>query len=205
LNDLRGRRDVTEGTFADLIQRVRAGDEKAALELHETYGSQLRRIIRVRLTQPGLRRQMDSVDICQSVFGDFFAGMAMGRYDLDSPAQLMQLLATMARHRLSYHTNKQKAARRDIRRVEGKAIEEFAVAGGEGTPSQAASARELLERFQQGLSEYERFLVRQRHSGRSWDEIASMTDRTADALRKQYDRAMKRVSGEMGLEEANDG
>lgn len=43
------------------------------------YGEPLRRIVRMRFTDARLRRQMDSMDICQSVFGDFFVRMALGR------------------------------------------------------------------------------------------------------------------------------
>ena len=73
---------AAEVTFLELMQRVRAGEETAALELHATYADQLQRIIRVRLTQPALRRQIDSLDICQSVFADFFVRTALGQYDL---------------------------------------------------------------------------------------------------------------------------
>jgi DNA-directed RNA polymerase specialized sigma24 family protein len=130
-----GREDAVaaEGTFLEVMQRVRAGDETAALELHATYADQLQRIIRVRLTQPALRRQMDSIDICQSVFADFFVRTALGQYDLQSPTELIKLLATMARNRLIYHAQKQRAARRDIRRVEAGAVEDFALPGGEGS------------------------------------------------------------------------
>jgi hypothetical protein len=69
---------AAEGTFLEVMQRVRAGDETAALELHATYADQLQRIIRVRLTQPALRRQMDSIDICQSVLADFSSARRWG-------------------------------------------------------------------------------------------------------------------------------
>ena len=119
------------------MQRLRVGDEKAALELHGLYAEQLQRIVRVRLTQPALRRQMDSIDICQSVFADFFVRAAMGQYDPQSPAELLRLLAAMARHRLIYHAKKQKAARRDMRRTEGGAIEDLALAGAGGRPAKS--------------------------------------------------------------------
>ena len=44
-----GREDAVaaEGTFLVLRQRLRAGDETAASELHATYADRLRRMIRV--------------------------------------------------------------------------------------------------------------------------------------------------------------
>jgi RNA polymerase sigma factor (sigma-70 family) len=196
---------VAEGAFQELMQRVRAGDETAAVELHATYADQVQRIIRVRLTQPALRRQMDSLDICQSVFADFFVRTALGQYDLKSPTELIKLLATMARHRLIHHAQKQRAARRDVRRVEAGAVEDFALPGGGGTPSQIVSARELLQQCQERLTDEERSLLEQRRAGHGWEEIAKATGRSAEAVRKQYERAIKRVSGELGMEEFADG
>jgi RNA polymerase sigma factor (sigma-70 family) len=202
-----GKEDAVaaEGTFLELMQRLRAGDETAALELHATYADQLQRIIRVRLTQPALRRQMDSIDICQSVFADFFVRTALGQYDLKSPTELLKLLATMGRNRLIYHAQKQRAARRDIGRVEGAAVEDFALPGGGGTPSQIVAARELLHECQARLTPDERALFEQRRAGHGWDEIAAAAGKSAEAVRKQYERAIKRVSGELGMEEFADG
>jgi RNA polymerase sigma-70 factor (ECF subfamily) len=195
---------TAEGPFLELLRRIRAGDETAAVELHATYAEQLQRIIRVQLTQPALRRQMDSLDICQSVFADFFVRTALGQYDLQSPSELLKLLATMARHRLIHHAQKQKAARRDIRRVEAGAIEDFALAGSGGTPSQIVSAREILQECHARLSADERELVERRRSGQSWDEIAAAVGKSAEAVRKQYERGLKRVSGELGIEDFAD-
>jgi RNA polymerase sigma factor (sigma-70 family) len=196
---------AAEGTFLELMQRLRAGDETAALELHATYADQLRRFIRVRLTQPAMRRQMDSIDICQSVFADFFVRTALGQYDLQSPTELLKLLATMGRNRLIHHAQKQRAARRDIGRVEGGPVEDFALSGGEGTPSQIVAARELLHECQARLTPDERALFEQRRAGHGWDEIAAATGKSAEAVRKQYERAIKRISGELGMEEFADG
>ncbi|MBC8354995.1 MAG: hypothetical protein H8E66_23705 [Planctomycetes bacterium] len=59
-------------SFDALITRVRRGDERAAEELILRYESDLRVIARVRLTDPRLRRMMDSMDICQSITANFF-------------------------------------------------------------------------------------------------------------------------------------
>jgi DNA-directed RNA polymerase specialized sigma24 family protein len=192
---------TNEGAFSQLMQRLRAGDERAALELHALYAEQLQRIVRVRLTQPALRRTMDSIDICQSVFADFFLRTAMGQYDPQSPAELLRLLAAMARHRLLYHARKQKAARRDVRRVETGAIEDLSLAGGGASPSQIVSARELLQRCQQQLNDEERALLDMRRAGQGWDEIGLAVGKTGEAVRKQFGRTMKRVSDELGIEE----
>src|SRR5206468_2113644 len=55
-----------DASFADLIRRVRQRDEQAAAELVRRYEPAIRVAVRVRLTDPRLRRVVDSMDICQS-------------------------------------------------------------------------------------------------------------------------------------------
>src|SRR4051794_23122623 len=82
--------------FPDLIRRVRAGEPQAAAELVCRYEPEIRRFIRVRLTDPHLRRTLDSVDISQSVLAAFFVRVIAGQFDLEEPSQLIKLLVTMA-------------------------------------------------------------------------------------------------------------
>jgi RNA polymerase sigma factor (sigma-70 family) len=194
-----------ETSFRALIQRVRQGNEEAAAQLHQIYGPQIQRIIRVRLTNRGLRRQLDSLDICQSVFANFFVRMALGQYDISDAAELMKLLSRMARNRLLHHAERHTAARRDMRRVEDVSVENLTLPAPDETPSQIASARELVERFVARLSPAERRLVEYRRAGKTWREISLAVGRTADAARKQYERAVARVSRELDLEPLADG
>ena len=63
-------------SFQDLIGRVRVGDEQAAAQLVRTYEAQIRREVRLRMTDPRLRRLVDSMDICQS---EITTGVAIGK------------------------------------------------------------------------------------------------------------------------------
>src|ERR1043166_5920283 len=85
-------------SFADLIRRVRTGDADAATEIVREYEPAIRRSLRLRL-DPRLRRTADSMDICQAVLCSFFVRAASGQYELETPEQLLKLLATMARHK----------------------------------------------------------------------------------------------------------
>src|SRR5947207_683217 len=58
--------------FRDLMARVRDGDQQAAADLVRALEPELRRAVRVRLSDPRLRRTVDSVDVCQSVLANFF-------------------------------------------------------------------------------------------------------------------------------------
>src|SRR5580704_19564293 len=104
--------------FADLIRRVRSGDEAAATELVQRYEPAIRRAVRIRLSDTRLARAFDSMDVCQSVMASFFVRAALGQYELDAPEQLLKLLATMARHKLADRVDRERAECRDNRRVE---------------------------------------------------------------------------------------
>src|SRR5438046_943040 len=87
-------------SFQDLIRRLREGDADAAAEIVRQYEKEVRRAIRVRLTDPRLRRTLDSMDVCQSVLANFFLRASAGQLDLDEPRDLVRLLVTMARNKV---------------------------------------------------------------------------------------------------------
>ena len=190
-----------ELSFTDLIERVRSGDENAAAELVRRYEPAIRVAVRVRLTDPGLRRFLDSMDICQSVLANFFVRAAAGQFDLDKPERLMKLLVTMARNKVTNYALKEQAARRDKRRVQKGGLDENTLAADQPSPSQVVANRELLQEFRKRLSAGERQLADERALGRSWTEIAEGTGGNPDALRMQLGRAIDRVSRELGLEQ----
>ncbi len=191
-------------SFQALIERVRAGEEAAAAELVRRYEPMVRRAARVRLADPRLGRLLDSMDICQSVMASFFVRAALGQYELDTPDQLLRLLATMARNKLANQANGQRAARRDVRRLEQGDVWAEHVADRGGTPSRQVAAKELLEAARARMSVEERRLLERRQEGAEWAEIAVDEGGSAEALRKKLARAVERVSREIGLDGADD-
>src|SRR5215470_12045704 len=92
---------MTNGdTLRSLLERIRAGDQQAATELVRRFEPALRRAVRLRLRDRQLRRFLDSSDICQAVLLRFFVRVATGQYDLDTPEQVLKLLATLARNQV---------------------------------------------------------------------------------------------------------
>src|SRR5262245_57647224 len=151
--------------LADFVRRIRAGDEEAAADLVRLYEPIVRREIRVRLTDSGLCRALDSMDICQSVMASFFVQAACGRYDLDEPGQLVKLLIGMARNKLAFAARRERAQRRDVRRVVATAADEVDPAGRAATPSRIVAGQELLREVRQRLSDEERQLAERRAQG----------------------------------------
>ncbi|WP_165226813.1 RNA polymerase sigma factor [Aquisphaera insulae] len=186
-----------------LLDRFRAGDAGAAIELVRAYEPHLRRIIRLRIRDSRLRRLYDSADICQSVLASFFARLSLGQFDLESPAQLVRLLEIMARNKLATEARKANVTRR---------VEVGAVASPGGVsavldrPAPGPSVteqvawREMVEMVRVRLSDDERAISDMRAAGCEWSEIAARLDGGPDAVRKRLERAFDRVARELGWE-----
>jgi RNA polymerase sigma-70 factor (ECF subfamily) len=191
-------------TFAALILRVRAGDATAVAELFREYEPAVRRVVRLRLRNPRLRRVLDESDVCQSVFASLFVRVALGQYDLDTPEQLVKLLTVMARNKLTNQALKEQAERRDHRRVDPVGPEDRDLVAPDPTPSEQLALAELVQKCRDSLSPDERRLADLRSQGQEWAGIASQLGGSPEALRKQLARAASRVARQVGLEEAPD-
>jgi RNA polymerase sigma-70 factor (ECF subfamily) len=186
--------------FAEFVGRLRAGDDSAAAEFLRRYGPAIRREVRLRLQGEGLKRLVDSSDVCQSVLASFLFRAAAGQYDLDQPGQLLKLLVAMARNKVASLARKEHAQRRDARRLADDSGHLRLVAGGP-SPSRLAAGKELWQEFQQRLSDEERRLAELRAEGLAWADIAGQLGGTPAGRRMQLTRAVGRVAGELGLDD----
>jgi RNA polymerase sigma factor (sigma-70 family) len=186
----------SDDDFVELIRRVRKGDEQASAELVHRYEPAIRIAVRARLTDPKLRRWLDSMDVCQSVLGNFFVRAATGQFELDRPEQLIALLATMARNRVTSHALMQQAVRRDQRRISPTDATDHDLVDPGPDPSAAVDSRDLLEAVQERLSDQERLLAERWASGDPWAEIGARIGVRPDALRVRLARALERVRRE---------
>jgi RNA polymerase sigma-70 factor (ECF subfamily) len=184
---------TADRSFRDLIGRARAGDAQAAAELVRQFEPEIRRYIRVRLTDPGLHRFLDSVDVFQSVLANFFVRLTAGQFDLDRPEQLVKLLVRMARNKIVDQARKP-ARRRN--QDGGSGLWQGMVDPGQ-SPSAIVAKAEFLSAVRRRLTAEERFLVEQRTEGRSWQQIAAACNGSAEALRKKLQRALDRVCADL--------
>jgi RNA polymerase sigma factor (sigma-70 family) len=192
---------MDEQSFFAFIKRVRAGDEQAAVELVRQYEPEIRREVRLRLRDGRLRRDFDSVDICQSVLASFFVRAALGQYELDEPAQLVKLLVGMTRNKLIGKIRKMNTQTRDHRRIDADGQDKLQTVAAGPTPSDLAIGSELLQEFRNRMTREEWQLAERRSQGAPWAEIALELGGTPEGLRKQLARAVDRVAGELGLDE----
>jgi RNA polymerase sigma-70 factor (ECF subfamily) len=193
-----------ENSYADFIRRIRAGDARAAEELLRQYEPVIRRQVRYAMTDPRLGRLFDTVDICQTVLASFFFRAALGQYNLDEPDSLVKLLITMTRRKVALKARKYRSRPADRQRVNESALEERAAAS-EPSPSEQFARRDLVDEVRRRLSAEERQLAALRiDEGRAWPDIAARLGGGAEARRKQWERAVERVAGEMRIDEDSD-
>ena len=194
---------MPDDTFADFVRRIRQGDAAAAEELVRRHEFDVRVAVRARLTDPLLRRQLSSLDVCQSVFASFFFRAAAGQFELNEPRDLVALLVRMAQHKLANQYRFHRQDQRDYRRVAGDAaLIDGLTAGPE--PARVAAGRDLLAVVRAGLSLEERELADRRAVGHTWDEIARELGGTAEGRRKQFARALDRLAPSLGLDVEGD-
>jgi RNA polymerase sigma-70 factor (ECF subfamily) len=192
---------MAENSFLTFLNRVRSGDQQAAAELVHLYEPQIRREVRLRLRDPRLRRNFDSLDICQSVLASFFVRAALGQYELDQPEHLIKLLVTMTRNKLVGQVRKHQSECRDNRRLAAEGQEKLKSVAGGATPSCLVGGEELLQEFRKRMTPEEWQIAEQRNQGRNWEQIAGELGGSAESRRKQLARAVNRVAAELGLDE----
>jgi RNA polymerase sigma factor (sigma-70 family) len=196
-----GRATMTEAaSFRDLLRRVRGGDEEAARQLAQHYEPAIRRAAHAPLNDLRLRNLVDSMDICQAVLIEFFVRAADGQFELREPDELLRLFVTMARNQVRDEARRQRAGRRDQRRM--RDLSEHCLGGlaDDGpTPSHIVSSRDLIQEVARRLTDEERDLLEQRVQGNEWATLAEQRGTQPSTLRKRLARALKRAVAELGL------
>ena len=185
-----------EQTFEELLERIRQGDPQASEDLVKEYEAEVRRFVRYRLSSGKMRRLLDSLDICQSVFANFFFRVTQGQFDLQNSRQLRQLLMAMAGNRLLDHVRKQGTVRRGHGVAQAPMFDNLAGSG--PGPLQEAEARDLMDVLRTRLSEEETNMLDQWLIGEDWETIATRCDASPEAVRKRFTRALDRVAQEFG-------
>ena len=176
-----------------MIRRARSGDEEAAARLAREFEPFIRRFVRVRLrtrsSRERLRPELDSADICQSVFKSLFVGLRGGRFELDEPEQLRKLLSAMVRFKVATKARRLSVT---LREVLGGEEPREAVDSGPG-PEKAVDDKDLLDTILEKFAPDEVDILVRRLHDQPWPEIAEAVGGTAESLRKKLARALERV------------
>ena len=190
--------------ITEMVARIRKGDEQAAADLVREYEPLIRREVRLRLEDRRLRRTLDSLDVCQSVWAGFFLRAAAGKYELDEPGQILRLLVSIARNKVAGAARRQHRQRRDGRRVQTSDEALAQIPDSTPTPSETVSGEELLKKFRNHLTADESKIADLRAEGSTWAEIAIAIGGTPQARRVQWSRAVERVIKQIGIDAGTD-
>jgi RNA polymerase sigma-70 factor (ECF subfamily) len=179
--------------FQGLIRRARSGDEDAAARLAREFEPFIRRFVRVRMrgrsNRDRLRPELDSADICQSVFKSLFVGLRHGRFELDQPEQLQKLLSAMVRFKVATKARRLSVTLRDL--LDADESKE-PVDSGPG-PEKPVDDKDLLDTILKQFAADELDLLVRRLHDQPWPAIAEAVGGTAESLRKKLARALERV------------
>jgi RNA polymerase sigma factor (sigma-70 family) len=194
----------TQASFVNLIEDVRNGDQAAASRLVAQFEPQILRFIRFRLSDPLLRRVVDSLDLCQCVLLKLFDRLSRGEWSMSHPSQLVRLLQTMARNELIDQRRRQHARPRIVNgNAPGRSSRSSSPdhwPGSSPSPSEIAAGNELWQGIHCRLNPQERELMDLRlMQGMEWNEISENAGEQPDALRKRLARGIDRAARELGL------
>ncbi|QEG21705.1 RNA polymerase sigma factor [Mariniblastus fucicola] len=188
---------LSDAEFTSLMDKARSGDSEAAQKLVQLYEPEIRRAARMRLTDSKLRRIVDSIDICQSVFGKFFeTAQSPKGIDLKKPEQLLGLLVTMTRNRVVDEHRHQTAQKRNAGDGVVEAAANLLVSDDPG-PKTEIEMKDMLAKVRSRFTAEELEIADLRGEGLTWDEVAKRLQVSADSCRKRLERGIERVREEM--------
>ena len=167
-----------------LLARMRDGDDDAAWEIVARYGPHIRAVVRRRLSDR-LRCVFDSEDFVQAVWASFVR--ARPKIDkIENPAQLVALLAAMARNKVIDQARRKKLDDKMIDAKSQDMVDERhmwspRVADKTASASHVAIVREQWERMLLGKPAHHRQILEMRLGGETYVDIAgkmSLNERT---------------------------
>jgi len=167
-------RDQARGAeLRAFLDRIRAGDERAARELLARYEAQVRLVVRRQLPRL-LRSRFDSLDFLQSVWASFFRRLRAGPEQFEDPRYLVTFLARVAHNKIVDQYRRAASRKHDIRREEplsegGSRTRELIAE--QDTASELAEAQEAFDRLRDLLPAGRREILGLKAEGLSSREI----------------------------------
>ena len=196
---------LPEDQFQDLIVRVRSGDQDAWTQFARIFEPFVLRVVRFAMRKQTnyrkIRSRLGSSDICQSVFKSLFVGLKEGRFELNQPEQLQNLLRIMSRFKIATEGRRLSVILREVM-DEGSPPDQ---ADSGPSPEKPIDDQDLAEAILRHFSEDELEIVQRRLDGQTWPVIAAQLGVDADTLRRRLERAIKRVRNIPSMKALNAG
>ena len=186
-------------SFGDLLEGVKARDPSATEEFYRRYMDRISRVVRRELN-PMLRSVYDTLDVQQSVFGEFM--LRVDGFEDRGEGACVQYLANIARKKLRYRTRSALDGRGRPRQT-GLTHTALSVSDDGPGPDRVADDEEEMCRLRaamESLLPTDRQIVAYlQDDGLTFQQIAERVGlRTAGAARKRYARALVRLRDKLG-------
>lgn len=186
----------------EVVRRVLEGDEASAAELFERHRAELRAAVR-RWLPPSLRGRLGESDVVQDAY--LAAYLHLGDFEDRGDGSFRRWLRRILERKIANEVRDHlQTVKRDPRREVplSKSTGAASPAGRTPTPSEEAMSAEALESLRahvQGLAEDHRTVLHLVHrEGLTLVQAAARMNRSPDAVRKLYGRAVTRLSERMG-------
>jgi RNA polymerase sigma-70 factor (ECF subfamily) len=188
-----------EDSFADLIGRLRQGDDSAAAKVFHRFTHRLVALARLHI-ESRLRPKVDPEDVLQSVWKSFFLRQNAGDYELGSWDGMWALLAIITVRKCGRVNRYFRSAGREAETSNGQSSDDSGpvcqALASDPSPEEVALLTEIVEGLMRDLHERDRAVFTLGLQGHHADEISSQLQRP---LRSVY-RSLHRIRAH--LEEA---
>jgi RNA polymerase sigma-70 factor (ECF subfamily) len=187
-----------DGSFEEVMARLRAGDDDAAAQVFERFAHRLIALARSRL-DGRLRQKLDPEDVVQSVYKSFFHRHAEGQLrpgDWDGLWTLLTVitLRKCGRWREHFQTDKRRlGAEVALQPVGDDSRGGSDLVAGEPTPAEVASLTETVEGLLRGLQGRERDIATMALQGHTAGEISEQLGRSERTVFRVLARVRKRL------------
>jgi RNA polymerase sigma-70 factor (ECF subfamily) len=185
-------------SFADVMDRLRAGDEAAAHEVFQRFVRKLVRLAR-RQFDAVLRRKVDPEDVVQSAFKSFFLRYGVGKLEVNDWDNLWGLLTIITLRkcldRVEYHHAERRDVQREAAAQPGTVGAEpwWEAVAREPRPEEAVVLAETVELLLRGLDEDERPILEMSLQGYTTQEISERLGRPERSVRRLREHVKKQL------------
>lgn len=173
-----------------LVDRWRAGDEQAALELYERFRLPLVKSAG-RMLPGWLQQRLGPEDVVQSVFRSFFDGLRQGELHVQRSGDLWVLLMAMTRKKLQkrveFHLAGKRSPRSEVHLPE-EAVASHAVGSQDEDAMELIAIRDELRFILDSLDSRSRRVLELRLQDFDHERIACEVGTSSRTVRRELDR-----------------
>jgi RNA polymerase sigma factor (sigma-70 family) len=188
---------MADDSFADLMVRLRSGEDVAANAVFERYTRQLVALARRRLDER-LAGKVDPEDLVQSAYKSFFVRQRTGQLELVNWKSLWGLLAIITLRKVAdrmayYQADKRDAGREVVSPEEDRSAAWQTAIDREPGPDEAVLLTEIVEALFRDLDADERPILELSLQGLTATEISEQLGRAERSVRRLRERVRKRL------------